>query len=274
MMLATLSLFLISFFCLPTVVTAQGPVDPQLTGTWTTKSQKVLTGRGFYNPQKDRFVEPSHTGISYSFSEDGFFEEAYFRAVSDATSPECSKGVMQFQHGTYRVERNGSLILTPFSSDGRQLVSNPCISESAEYYRYIQEELFERYEVLLDPFHKIQRLNLYRFDGSPLIPMYLAARTPEMLPTHTLNPTDRSKTAVTARSTAAGERKAKAKRTEGSEEIEREFKVAQPPRNKSPFIKTIDYFYHSRMDRLPSSDKVWWIGVIMTSIGGIALIYK
>ncbi|KLJ05718.1 hypothetical protein EMPG_10808 [Blastomyces silverae] len=273
MMLAALSLLLISFSCLPTVVTAQGPVDPQLTGTWTTKSKKVLTGRGFYDPEKDKLIEPSHTGISYSFSDDGFYEEAYFRAVSDPTTPECSKGIMQFQHGTYRVERNGSLMLTPFSSDGRQLISNPCASKSAEYYRYIQPELFQRYEVILDPFHKIQRLNLYRFDGSPLIPMYLAVRPPQMLPTHTLNPTDSPEGAATATSTAAGARKAKAKRSEGFEETEGEFTVAQPPISKSSFVNRIGY-YHSRMDGLSSSDKLWWIGVIMTSVGGVALIYK
>ncbi|OJD23187.1 hypothetical protein ACJ73_05458, partial [Blastomyces percursus] len=228
---------------------------------------------GFYDPVKDRLIEPSHTGISYSFSDDGFYEEAYFRAVSDPTTPECSKGVMQFQHGTYKVERNGSLILTPFSSDGRQLISSPCAGRSAQYYRHIQEEMFERYEVLIDPFHKIPRLNLYLVDGSPLIPMYLAVRPPEMLPTHTLNPTDGPEGAATATSTAAGARKAKAKRTEGSVETEREFKVSQPLRIKSSFVNKMHY-YHSKLDRLSSSDKMWWIGVIMTSVGGFALIYK
>ncbi|PGH00904.1 hypothetical protein GX51_05568 [Blastomyces parvus] len=270
MMLAALSFFLLSFSCLPTVVTAQGPVDPQLIGTWTTKSKKVLTGRGFYDPETDRLKEPSRTGISYSFSDDGFYEEAYFRAIPDPAMPECPRGIMQFQHGTYRVEPNGSLILTPFSSDGRQLISNPCSSKGgARYYRYIQPELFQRYEVLIDPYHKIQRLNLFRFDGSPMHPMYLAVRPPQMLPTHTLNPTDSPDGAATATSTAAGERKVKAKRTQGPEETEREFN----PISKSSFAKRMDY-YHSRMDRLSSSDKLWWIGVIMTSVGGFALIYK
>ena len=31
--------------------------------------------------------EPSHTGFSYSFTADGFYEEAYYRAISNRTSP-------------------------------------------------------------------------------------------------------------------------------------------------------------------------------------------
>jgi hypothetical protein len=39
--------------------------------------------QGFYNPINDSFIEPSHTGISYSFTADGFYEEAYYRAISN-----------------------------------------------------------------------------------------------------------------------------------------------------------------------------------------------
>ncbi|OJD18798.1 hypothetical protein AJ78_01205 [Emergomyces pasteurianus Ep9510] len=272
-MLGALSLLWLAFSCLPGVVTAQGPVDPRLTGTWTTKSMKVLTGPGFYDPIKDRLKEPSHTGISYSFTDDGFYEEAYFRAVSDPTTPDCVKGILQFQHGTYKVEANGSLVLTPFSSDGRQLVSDPCVSQHAAYYRYIQPELFQRYEVLIDPFHKVDRLNIYQFDGAPMNPMYLASRIPQMLPTRTLNPTDTSKTAAgTAKAT--GKRKAQAKRADGSgSKQNRDYDFDQRPLSKSSFSKRMDY-YHSRMDKLSRIDTVWWLGVIMTSVGGLVLIYK
>ncbi|OAX78288.1 hypothetical protein ACJ72_07407 [Emergomyces africanus] len=273
MMLGTLSLLWLAFSCLPGVITAQGPVDPRLTGTWTTKSKKVLTGPGFYDPIKDRLNEPSHTGISYSFTNDGFYEEAYFRAISDPTRPDCVKGILQFQHGTYKVEANGSLVLTPFSSDGRQLVSEPCVAQHAAYYRYIQPELFQRYEVLIDPFHKVDRLNMYRFDGSPLNPMYLATRTPQMLPTQTLNPTDKTHSA-TGTATSTGERRAKARRAGGSGSKENgDYEFVQRPLSNSTFIKRMDY-YHSRMDKLSRIDKVWWLGVIMTSVGGVVLIYK
>lgn len=46
--------------------------------------EHILTKyQGFYNPVNDSFIEPSHTGISYSFTTDGFYEEAYYRAVSN-----------------------------------------------------------------------------------------------------------------------------------------------------------------------------------------------
>lgn len=41
------------------------------------------TAQGFYDVAKDAMIEPAHTGISYSFTDDGFFEEAYFRAISN-----------------------------------------------------------------------------------------------------------------------------------------------------------------------------------------------
>lgn len=42
--------------------------------------------QGFYDPIKDRLIEPSHTGISYSFTEDGYFEEAQYRAIANRES--------------------------------------------------------------------------------------------------------------------------------------------------------------------------------------------
>jgi len=56
---------------------------PDLTGTWTTKSWKVFTGPGFYDPVNEKFIEPPLTGISYSFTSDGWYEEAYYRAQSN-----------------------------------------------------------------------------------------------------------------------------------------------------------------------------------------------
>lgn len=44
--------------------------------------------QGFYDPVNDKFTEPQHTGISYSFSADGHFEEAYYRAVANRTLPQ------------------------------------------------------------------------------------------------------------------------------------------------------------------------------------------
>lgn len=63
--------------------------------------------------------------------------------------------------------------------------------------------MIQRYEVYIDPYHNILRLNLFSFDGSPMNPMYLAYRPPEMLPTSTLNPM------TTATAAPTGSRKLK-----------------------------------------------------------------
>ena len=69
----------------PTVAISQ-----QLVGTWSTSSRKVVTGPGFYDPVNDKFFEPELTGISYSFTSDGWYEEAYYRAVPNRECPPAS----------------------------------------------------------------------------------------------------------------------------------------------------------------------------------------
>jgi hypothetical protein len=122
----------------------------------------VLTGfpfQGFYNPVIDRLIEPELTGISYSFTIEGWYEEAYYRAIpnrtlqylakgvfrpahhSTATQPACPQGIMQWQHGTYSLPGNGSILLQPIGVDGRQLVSSPCSYDESVYTRYEQPEL-------------------------------------------------------------------------------------------------------------------------------------
>ena len=104
--------------------------------------------------------EPSLTGFSYSFTDDGYYEVAYYRAISNrlslvfqthsnkflisfaAKNPSCPQGIIQWQHGTFSAPSNGSLVLTPFGVDGRQLLSNPCQFQNSVYTRYNQSELF------------------------------------------------------------------------------------------------------------------------------------
>lgn len=50
---------------------------------------------------------------------------------------------MQFQHGNYTKEANGTLHLTPFAEDGRELVSNPCKGKMSTYTLYNQTETFK-----------------------------------------------------------------------------------------------------------------------------------
>ena len=65
-----------------------------------------------------------------------------FLTTSAATKPECPQGIIQWQHGTFTAPSNGSLVLSPFSVDGRQLLSNPCQFQNSVYTRYHQSELF------------------------------------------------------------------------------------------------------------------------------------
>ncbi|KAL2356510.1 chaperone for protein-folding within the ER, fungal-domain-containing protein [Cryomyces antarcticus] len=220
--------------------------DTALIGTWSTKSNKTITGPGFYDPVNERLIEPSHTGFSYSFTGDGFYEEAYYRAIANPITPSCPSGIMQWQHGTYQKFVNGSLILTPFAVDGRQLLSTPCHYKDSIYTRYNQSELMKSYEVLTDPYHNTPRLNLYQFDGKPLAPMYLVYSPPEMLPTSTLNPTH------TAGATATGKPSGKFRRGLGEE-------ITLPLNHK----------LLSKRKETINADRWWWIGAGMTGLGGV-----
>ncbi|KAF2433488.1 hypothetical protein EJ08DRAFT_647185 [Tothia fuscella] len=205
----------------------------KLTGTWSSKGNYTVTGPGFYDPTKDRLNEPLHPGISYSFTVDGFYESAYYRAIANPVSPTCPKAIMQWQHGKFQKLANGSLVMAPIVEDGRQLTSDPCNYDNSIYTHYNQSELFERYEYLIDPYHNVPRLNLYRFDGSPLPPLYLVYQPPNMLPTTTLHP----KTTATGRS--------KLKRSLG----------ILPPSPVQPTNAWID------------ADRWWWFGVGVTGLG-------
>ncbi|QLG70751.1 hypothetical protein HG535_0A06930 [Zygotorulaspora mrakii] len=161
-----------------------------LHGTWSSKSNQVFTGPGFYDPVDELLIEPSLPGISYSFTEDGFFEEAAYQVSSNPVNPKCPQAALNFQHGRYEVSDSGQLTLHPIEVDGRQLYSDPCSDNgTSTYVRYNQTETFQRFLVELDPYHGIYRLQLYQSDGSPMQPLYLAYRPPLMLPTVTLNPT-------------------------------------------------------------------------------------
>ncbi|KAF2748870.1 hypothetical protein M011DRAFT_421269 [Sporormia fimetaria CBS 119925] len=223
-----------------TLGAAQGTFPADLVGTWSSKSNKTFTGPGFYNPIDDKFTEPVHTGVSYSFTDDGHFEEAYYRAISNPADPKCPKGIMQWQHGKATFHpSNGSLTLVPIAVDGRQLMSDPCLYEKSIYTRYNQTEMFERFEVRVDAYHGIPRLNLYQHDGSPMLPLYIAFKPPMMLPTTTLNPV------VTA---TPGTANSKVRRSE------------LPP--KSSVIT-------KRGPEPRRADQWWWFGVFLTASGSI-----
>lgn len=95
--------------------------------------------QGFCNPSNNSFNYPATTGISYSFTETGFFEEAQYRFTANASNPRCITAFILWQHGTYKLADDGSMTLHPFSADGRIQVQDPCAATTNIITYYNQE---------------------------------------------------------------------------------------------------------------------------------------
>jgi hypothetical protein len=104
----------------------------------------------------------------------------------------------------------------------------------------------QRYEQYTDPYHNIPRLNLFKFDGAPVNPMYLAYNPPQMLPTTTLNPLP----------TATG-KSSKAKRGL-QDEVPQNWKLKLEQQEGTKMVVS-----HINADNL------WWVGLAMTGVGGL-----
>ncbi|KAH7885070.1 chaperone for protein-folding within the ER, fungal-domain-containing protein [Phlebopus sp. FC_14] len=153
-------------------------------GTWASGSQNVVTGSGFAQPANVSFIYPSTTGLSYSFTTDGFYEIARYRMTGNGSIPNCITGVMNWVHGTYVLQPNGSITMTPFG-DGYQQIQDPCAAISNFIENYNDTELYQLWNIYQDPV-KGYVLQMYQFDGTPLPPQYLMTTSPNMLPTQPL----------------------------------------------------------------------------------------
>ncbi|WWD03503.1 hypothetical protein V865_001555 [Kwoniella europaea PYCC6329] len=156
-----------------------------LEGTWSSNSA-VSTGGSFCSPAEMAFDYPNNTGMAYSFTNDGFFEEAQYRYNSNATNPACIQAVLIWQHGTYTLEDDGSIILHPFSADGRVQVQDPCAATTNIITYYDETTTFTDWGIIVDPDTGNYQLRLNRYDGAKLPYMNLIAKPPNMLPTQTL----------------------------------------------------------------------------------------
>ncbi|SPO25766.1 related to ROT1 - molecular chaperone in the endoplasmic reticulum [Ustilago trichophora] len=196
-LITTLSVALaVASLALPTVVNAQEFTFQNVTsimGTWSSGSQNVTTGLDFFNPVTQEFKLPATAGISYSFTDDGFFEEARYQFTSNAVTNRCFKASLIWQHGTYQFHTNGSITLTPFPADGYVQVLDPCGAQTSSIYHYSEFELISSWYNFQDnhPGFKpagtsAYALQLQSFDGSKLPQMWLRNRPPNMLPTKQL----------------------------------------------------------------------------------------
>jgi len=154
-----------------------------LAGTWSSGSGAVSTGAGFANPENYSFTYPATTGISYSFTDTGFFEEAQYRFNPNASDPQCITAYVLWQHGKYELNNNGSITLFPFASDGRIQVQDPCAAVTNVITTYNQITLYADWRITVDSFKSNYMLQLNRFDGAKMPPMYMIANPPNMLPT-------------------------------------------------------------------------------------------
>lgn len=160
-----------------------------LVGTWASKSKAVVTGPGFFNPLTDSLLEPNHTGVSYSFTSDGYYESALYTITGDPTTPSCPTGVLQWAHGSYTLNTDGGILMVPIAVDGRQIVSEPCLSSTSTYSRFSANDSIQSYSIVLDTYRAEWKLTLNKEYGSPVQPLYLIYDPPQMLPTTTLLPT-------------------------------------------------------------------------------------
>jgi len=156
-----------------------------LQGTWSSNAA-VSTGGDFCLPAEMKFVYPNNTGISYSFTDTGFFEEAQYRYTSNASNPSCIQATIFWQHGTYGLNQNGSITLYPFASDGRIQVQDPCAAVTNIITYYDQQTLYADWTITIDTQSANYVLNMNRFDGAKMPPMYLIYNPPNMLPTQVL----------------------------------------------------------------------------------------
>jgi hypothetical protein len=101
------------------------------------------------------------------------------------TNPTCITGVLVWTHGTYALQPNGSIVLTPFG-DGYQQVQDPCAAVSNFVQDYNNTELISYWRIFNDAQTGGNKLHLWSFDGTPMAPQFQVAMTPNMLPTQRL----------------------------------------------------------------------------------------
>ncbi|KAA1088154.1 Reversal of tor2 lethality [Puccinia graminis f. sp. tritici] len=157
-----------------------------LSGTWSSGWGSVRTGAGFANPVNFSFNYPPTSGISMSFTSDGFWEEAQYRFVSNGTRPNCVKAIVLWQHGRYTLEANGSLTTQPIEADGRIQIQDPCAAQTSIITYYYQPGLYQTWQIFNDAHHNTYNLQLQAFDNALFPRLYLVTRPPDMLPTNQL----------------------------------------------------------------------------------------
>ena len=98
--------------------------------------------------------------------------------------PTCITGALQWVHGSYTLNNNGSITCVPFG-DGFQQIQDPCAAQSNFVELYNQTEVYSLWQMFQDPTTGL-KLHLYGADGIPVAPLFQVSTTPNMLPTRVL----------------------------------------------------------------------------------------
>jgi len=139
--------------------------------------------------------------------------------------------------------------LTPIGVDGRQLHSSPCDQETTTITRWDMPQFYSEVQVLVDPYNQRWRLNLFEWDGTPVNPMWLAMKPPQMLPTQTLNPTSNA--------TATGAMQTATSKIKRALNLRTNLKQASKQGSARSWLNI---------------DVLFWFGIIMTTLGGVLVI--
>jgi len=102
--------------------------------------------------------------------------------------PTCITGVINWNHGNYTLNPNGSITLRP-RPDGFQQIQDPCAAISNFIEVMEAEETYTNWRIFLDA-SAGPKLHLFQYDGAPLPPMFQVSRTPIMLPKENLIPVE------------------------------------------------------------------------------------
>ena len=169
-----------------------------IVGTWSSGSQRVLTGQNgttmFFNPFQQRVTIPETPGISYSFTEDGYFETAKYKYESNPQRLDCFKISLTWQHGRYHIDpKNGSIIMVPFGPDGYVQTMGRCETPQVTMNNFQATDLIRQWYNYLDvkpgfndDAPSMYAMQFYQFNGEPLPLMYQVYNPPNMLPTEQL----------------------------------------------------------------------------------------
>ncbi|KAH9012629.1 chaperone for protein-folding within the ER, fungal-domain-containing protein [Lactarius pseudohatsudake] len=132
------------------------------------------------------------------FTEDGI---ARYQMNSNGSSPQCITGVMNWVHGTFTYNSDGSMTMYSFGNGFQQIP----MFRGLQFLGKLQRHgAYQQWQIFVDPTNG-PKLHMYQFDGSPLLPMFLISTTPNMLPTQPLcnvsSPSSTSSSNVSERST-------------------------------------------------------------------------